>query len=287
MLEGKDCLYLIAIGALLYSSISQTCHYMEIKESIEEKIPIVLQIPKTRPVTALYYKSKYEEEEKIKKRGMSPSISLGHEGVQKTVREVKASDLIGNDRAAFYLAMNFTLGHEGGYTNNRSDPGGETKFGICKRQYPTVEIKNLTIEDAEKIYKRDYWDKIKLDDFDDDELRIKIFDVAVNCGTGRAIILLKRAYEKYIGKDKYPDNGTVEPELIKDINETAHGVLLKEFIEILENYYKGLVDNNPKLSVFLKGWDRRAESDPDDFKEAPNSVIQKIIERLKRDESDI
>ena len=38
-----------------------------------------------------------------------------------------------------------TLGKEGGYVNNSRDPGGETNFGISKRAYPNVDIKNLTL----------------------------------------------------------------------------------------------------------------------------------------------
>ena len=36
------------------------------------------------------------------------------------------------------------LHHEGGYVNDPTDLGGETNFGITKRFYPDVDIKNLT-----------------------------------------------------------------------------------------------------------------------------------------------
>ena len=36
------------------------------------------------------------------------------------------------------------LEHEGGYVNDPTDLGGETKYGITKRFYPDVDIKNLT-----------------------------------------------------------------------------------------------------------------------------------------------
>ena len=60
------------------------------------------------------------------------------------------------------------LKHEGGYVNDPTDLGGETNFGITKRFYPDVDIKNLTEEGAKEIYKRDYWDKNKVDDVPDD-----------------------------------------------------------------------------------------------------------------------
>ena len=42
--------------------------------------------------------------------------------------------------------------HEGGYVNDPDDPGGETKYGIAKKSNPDVDIANLTIEEAKKIY---------------------------------------------------------------------------------------------------------------------------------------
>ena len=48
------------------------------------------------------------------------------------------------------------LEHEGGYVNDPKDLGGETKYGITKRFYPDVDIKNLTIDGAKEIYKKEY-----------------------------------------------------------------------------------------------------------------------------------
>ena len=61
-----------------------------------------------------------------------------------------------------------TLHHEGGYVHDPKDLGGETNFGIAKRFYPDVDIKNLTKEGAKEIYKKDYWDKNKIDDLPED-----------------------------------------------------------------------------------------------------------------------
>ena len=52
---------------------------------------------------------------------------------------------------------------EGGYVNDPNDPGGETNYGISKRSYPEVDIKNFSLGDAITIYKRDYWDAYHLD----------------------------------------------------------------------------------------------------------------------------
>src|ERR1043166_4882428 len=60
--------------------------------------------------------------------------------------------------ADFSKAIGFVLSNEGGYEPpNTADPGGETNFGISKRQYPFLDIKKLTREEAIAIYERDYW----------------------------------------------------------------------------------------------------------------------------------
>ncbi|KKK60142.1 hypothetical protein LCGC14_3027340, partial [marine sediment metagenome] len=50
--------------------------------------------------------------------------------------------------ASFEKAIPIVLKHEGGYVHDKLDPGGETNFGISKRAYPMVDIKNLTQEQA-------------------------------------------------------------------------------------------------------------------------------------------
>lgn len=91
----------------------------------------------------------------------------------------------------FYKAVEFVLKHEGGYVNDPHDAGGETKFGISKRAYPNLDIKNLTRDKAIEIYKRDYWDR--LPNTLPAVIHCVLFDCAVNTGVGRAIRLLQSA----------------------------------------------------------------------------------------------
>ncbi len=84
------------------------------------------------------------------------------------------------------------IGYEGGYTLDPKDPGGETNWGISKRAYPAVDIKNLTRDGAKDIYKRDYWDRAQCDKLPP-TLAFLLFDAAVNSGIGQAIRFLQRA----------------------------------------------------------------------------------------------
>lgn len=92
----------------------------------------------------------------------------------------------------FDRAVGIVLTEEGGYVNDPRDPGGETKFGISKRQYPDIDIANLTPQQAAEIYKRDYWTPCKCGALSW-PLALFVFDSAVNQGVNAAIRMLQRA----------------------------------------------------------------------------------------------
>ncbi len=136
----------------------------------------------------------------------------------------------------FKSALEFSLRWEGVYSNDTSDPGGETKYGISKRSYPDLDIVNLTLDDASKIYKRDYWDKMECDKYEAG-LAIVLFDSAVNCGVGRT--------KKWLA------------ELNTKANEVA-GKRSDWMIDRRIRYYLDLVKAQPALSKYIKGWLNRA-----------------------------
>lgn len=90
----------------------------------------------------------------------------------------------------FDTAFDRLIGHEGGYVNDQRDPGGETNWGISRRSYPTVDIKNLTRDDAKAIYLKDFWNP--LGDADP-AIKFQVFDFAVNGGLSAAIRKLQSA----------------------------------------------------------------------------------------------
>lgn len=90
----------------------------------------------------------------------------------------------------FNRAFDRLLGHEGGYVNDPKDPGGETNWGVSKRSYPDVDIKNLTREQAKAIYERDFWKPLI---GAHPAIRFQAFDFAVNSGISTAIRKLQVA----------------------------------------------------------------------------------------------
>ena len=92
----------------------------------------------------------------------------------------------------FNTAFDRLIGHEGGYVNNVLDPGGETNWGISKRSYPAVDIKNLTRASAKEIYHVDFWNRVNGDRLPDG-VSYQLFDFAVNSGIETAVRYFQRA----------------------------------------------------------------------------------------------
>ncbi len=126
----------------------------------------------------------------------------------------------------FEKIIAFVLEEEGGYVNHPSDPGGETKYGISKRSYPTTDIKNLTVQDAMEIYRRDYWkDRWEALGF---PLAACMLDTAINMGGGRAEKFLAQCDKSYV-----------------------------QFLQLRIARYKEIIANRPASKAFEKGWMNR------------------------------
>lgn len=154
----------------------------------------------------------------------------------------------------FKKAVEFVLKHEGGYVNDPHDHGGETKFGISKRAYPNLDIKNLTRDKAIEIYKRDYWDM--LPGALPTAIHCVLFDCAVNAGHGRAIRLLQAAIKVN------PDGqwGKLSQSALTKLNQNE--VLLRFSTERIM-FYSAL----STFSRFGKGWVNRVVASLLEFKE--------------------
>jgi lysozyme family protein len=145
----------------------------------------------------------------------------------------------------FERALIFVLKIEGGYVNDPLDPGGETKFGISKRSYPDIDIKNMTLEGAGESYKKDYWDKCKCDELPD-SIAIILFDTAVNMGVQRAIKLLQDAAGVLA-------DGIIGQKTISAVCKTEVEKLILNMLALRIEYYAGLGGWNR----YGLGWTKR------------------------------
>jgi len=152
----------------------------------------------------------------------------------------------------FNQIIGITLSNEGGYVNNPNDSGGETNYGITKRSYPNIDIRNLSKNDAINIYKRDFWDPHPFDQIQDDGICQKLFDMSVNMGYSQAAKLLQRA------QGSLTVDGVLGPLSIQAINSSDPSYLLSQFKNTIVKFYTNLVNKNTKDAAFLNGWIRRA-----------------------------
>ena len=145
------------------------------------------------------------------------------------------------------------LHHEGGYVNHPKDPGGETNLGVTKRVYEdfggTKDMKDLTREDVEPIYKKNYWDRVKGDDLPEG-LDLCVFDFGVNAGTGRAAKYL----QTLIGTVA---DGGIGPNTLKKLGEFVEENGLNETIKMYQTERQKYYESLATFDTFGKGWTRR------------------------------
>lgn len=127
-----------------------------------------------------------------------------------------------------YGDLNFVISE-----NVVGDPGGLTKWGIDKKSHPAVDIEHLTQNDAENIYWEKYWNGGQ----DDHNALIPVcsmmsvglgevyYDARINCGKGRARVLLASAGNSW-----------------------------EKFMLERESFYHRLVEQKPKFAKFITGW---------------------------------
>lgn len=149
------------------------------------------------------------------------------------------------DAIDFETAFDLLIGHEGGYVYHPNDPGGETKYGISKRSYPDVDIYSLTLEDAKRIYERDFWDRLQISSMPE-PIRFQLFDTAVNSGPGQAVRFLQRAAN-------VADDGIIGPMTISAVRRLSPYALLARFNGERLDYMTRL----STWPTFGKGWARR------------------------------
>ena len=161
----------------------------------------------------------------------------------------------------FDLSLHFVIGAERGYSNHPNDRGGQTNYGITEGTLYNAKklgiidstvatVKNLTLDDAKKIYKEMYWDKINGDNLPGD-LSIALFDTAVNMGDKTSVKMLQRI----LGVTQ---DGVIGAQTLSAI-ENYNGNLTNDFLNAREAKYETIA-KQPDQGVFLKGWLNRVNA---------------------------
>lgn len=141
---------------------------------------------------------------------------------------------------------------EGGYVFDENDRGGETKFGISKRSYPDIDIKELTIEQATEIYRNDYWKPSKAERLPE-AIRQDYFDTVVNSGQGNAVKILQKAVNATRGR-KIAVDGRIGKQTIAE----SKRVSCERYRAYRTLFLAKIVNKNPTQEKFWFGWYKRA-----------------------------
>ena len=155
---------------------------------------------------------------------------------------------------SFETCCAFTLLQEGGFCNVQGDPGGATNHGVTIGELGAVlghpatlqDIQNLTTEQAEAIYKPNYWDTLN-GDLLPSGVNLVVFDFGVTAGWKKSAELLQGALDVNI-------DGQIGPVTCKALATYPAKALVNLLTYSHLTYYQSL----PGWNQFGKGWQARA-----------------------------
>lgn len=157
------------------------------------------------------------------------------------------------------------LKFEGGFSNDAHDPGGATNLGIIQTEYNAYRarkgldqqsVKYITQNEANEIYKKQYWDRIDLDDYPAG-IDFTIFDAAVNNGVGAAQKFTQRANNK-VGPKKIEVDGVMGMVTLDAVKSCNAAAFIDAFCNERLRYDRSL----SIWKYFGKGWTKRVDGDP-------------------------
>lgn len=171
----------------------------------------------------------------------------------------------------FQYCMTIILEHEGGFSNDKRDPGSTTKWGVSLRFLRTVgldidgdgdidsdDIVALTKPGATLIYRKYWWNKYNYSRFAHVEIVSKVFDLAVNMGGISAHKVLQRACNTFM-KTKLEVDGVLGMKSLIAANTLDATNLRQALRECAKDRYMGIIEANPAMEWAKNGWLNRAE----------------------------
>jgi lysozyme family protein len=133
--------------------------------------------------------------------------------------------------------------------NDPADPGGTTKWGLDARTHGG-DVDALTLADATKIYRREYWEKNRCEELEWPLCAVH-FDNCVNMGPGQAVKLLQRA----VG---VVDDGAWGPNTRAAVTAACKvrsaNVVALQVVEKKRDFYESLCEIRPAMERFKQGW---------------------------------
>jgi lysozyme family protein len=162
-----------------------------------------------------------------------------------------------SSRETFTKAVEVVLAHEGGYVDHPSDHGGPTNYGISSRYNPSVDVAELTREDAIEIYFTEYWSGNNYELLPE-RVAIKVFDLAALLGRPAAVSCLQRAL-RAVGQTVSVD-GAIGPETAGATGMLCELAIVAALRSEAASDFRVKLVRNPSQAPFASGWLSRAYS---------------------------
>ena len=154
----------------------------------------------------------------------------------------------------------FILRWEGGYINDQADLGKQTNKGVTLSTYRSVFGKNKTVSDLKKItdeqwefiFKKFYWDKWKADDINDQNVANILVDW-LWCSGSYGIKIPQRVLGVSV-------DGIVGSKTIAAINERDGRELFDTIKQERKDFIDRICQTRPQNRKFKNGWLNRINS---------------------------
>ena len=150
----------------------------------------------------------------------------------------------------FEKVMDYVFNSEGGYVNHKYDRGGPTNFGVTQKTFnawrkqkglPIKDVKNITKEEAKKLYYEEFWNSTGASDVEDLREAYLLFDTSIICGPYNAKVMYKKS------------NG----DIYKFLKERA-------------KFHNVDIEKNPMQKEFKEGWFNRLKTLENNMNEIVN-----------------
>lgn len=161
----------------------------------------------------------------------------------------------------YQSAYSFTKKEEGGFVDNPKDKGGTTNKGVTQTVYTSwrlgqglkdQSVRMITDEEADQIYRRDYWHGQL--DLLHSCLSTAIFDARVNSGPGFVKIEGDTVSMPLIPLNKRDDMFKFSLSKISNLPALQQLGIALQVINLRERYIYRIVEEDPTQNVFLAGW---------------------------------
>lgn len=171
----------------------------------------------------------------------------------------------------FDISMKFEKGNlVNGYVKDKDDAGGETVYGITRKNFPNLKvwasldklngivakrgykIPQDEMEEIMNVYYKNFYQRVNAEAFNDTALGMQVFDWAINSGATTAVKALQRMMHITV-------DGVCGKQTVTTANVRHTLSVREDYRKARIAYYNGISSkgNNKK---YLKGWIKRAET---------------------------